>query len=122
MAGDPRDYQKTDLTIETLKVFDTNVLRLYGDLTWLGEHVLKDAFQAAAESGANILIDLSHVTAIDTSGIGVLIMVVMETRKQGRIILVSGISPQYRNIFELVRFALYARFFDTEENALASIG
>ena len=121
MTDDLKYNLKNDLTIESLKVFDTNVIRLCGDLTWLGEQVLKSAFHTAAESGANILVDLSRVTAIDTSGIAVLIMIVMETDRQGCKILVSGINPQYKNIFELVRFSLYAPIFDTEENALASL-
>ncbi len=116
------DDLTVDLTIETHKVFNTNVIELRGDLTSQAETSLKSACRSAAEAAANVLIDLSRVTAMDTSGVGVLMMVIMDVRKQGRKVLVSGITSEYKKVFELVRFSLYAPIFDTEEHALTSIG
>jgi anti-anti-sigma regulatory factor len=45
----------------------------------------------------------------------------MEAKKAGHKILVCGVSPHYKKVFDLVRFSVYVTMFDTEEQALGSL-
>src|SRR5579871_172826 len=115
------DEFANDFSLETHKVFNTNVIELRGTLTSRAEIEVKSACRAASEGGATVLIDLSRVSSLDLSGVGLMIMAVMDTRKQGGKVLVSGIAPAYKKVFDLVRFSSLAPMFDTEERALGSI-
>ena len=110
-----------NVKIETRKTGNVSIIALKGDITSEGEALIKDAYQTVTREGAtNILFDLKQAEYINTSGIAVLIAIVMEAKKAGQKILVSGVSPHYKKVFELVRFSLYVTMFDSEEAALAS--
>ena len=99
-----------------------SVIELHGDLSADGEGSVKEAYAAAVASGSGaILIDLSHAAYINTSGISVLIAVVMEAKKTGVLVLVAGASPHYKKVFDLVRFSSFVSMFDDEASALASL-
>lgn len=115
------DELTNDFTLETHKVFNTNVIELRGYLTSRAELEVKSACRAASDGGATVLIDLSRVSSLDSSGVGLMIMAIMDTRKQGAKVLVSGIAPAYKKVFDLVRFSSLAPLFDTEELALGSV-
>ena len=99
-----------------------SVIELHGDLSADGEMAVKEAYAAAvAASPGAVLIDLGHTAYINTSGISVLIAVVMEAKKTGILVLVSGASPHYKKVFDLVRFSSFVSMFDDEASALASL-
>lgn len=103
------------------------IIDLAGDLNSQGEKTIRDAFQHARQilvQGAlrpNILFNLANTDYINTSGIAVLISLVMQAEKEDVKISLFGASPHYQKIFKLVRLPLYAQMFNTEEQALAAI-
>ncbi len=121
-VGEGSKLMAANVKVETRKSGNVSIITLKGDITSEGETLLKDTYQTLTREGAvNILFDLKQSAYINTSGIAVLISIVMEAKKAGQKILVSGVSPHYRKVFELVRFSLYVTMFDTEEAALASV-
>ena len=112
----------SELNIVSRKSGNAAVIELHGDVNSDGDAAIKEAYRQAVESGATaVLFNMSNTAYINTSGISVLIAVVMEAKKAGHKILVSGISPHYKKVFDLVRFSVYVTMFDTEEDALASV-
>ena len=112
----------SSLKIETRDEPGACVIELHGDLSADGEAPVKDAYAAAvASSRGAVLFDLSHAAYINTSGISVLIAVVMDAKKTGVTVLVSGASPHYKKVFDLVRFSSFVSMFDDEVSALASL-
>ncbi len=111
------------LNIVTRKTDTAVVLELHGDVNSEGDAPIKDAYHTAVAAGGatTVLFNLSNTAYINTSGISVLISIVMEAKKTGNKILVSGVSTHYKKVFDLVRFSLYVTMFDTEEAALASL-
>lgn len=98
------------------------VIELHGDVNSDGEVEIKGAYDQVTGDGASpVLLDLSHTQYINTSGISVLITVAMTAKKAGSVILVSGASPHYKKVFDLVRFSSFVTMFDTEAEALASL-
>jgi len=97
------------------------VIELHGDVDSSGDVAVKQAYRDAVSSGVStVLFNMPKTAYINTSGISVLIAVVMEAKKAGHKILVSGVSPHYKKVFDLVRFSTYVTMFDTEEAALAA--
>lgn len=99
------------------------VLELHGDVNADGEELIKERYGEASSDGSqHVLFELSNAEYINTAGISVLIGIVMTAKKAGRTILVSGATPHYRKVFDLVRFSSFVAMFDTEAEALTSVG
>lgn len=112
-----------ELKVELRKIDGVAIIELDGDVNVSGEGVMKGAYRSATEDGTrHVLFNLQNAEYINTSGIAVLIGIVMEAQKAEQKVLVYGVTPHYRKIFELVRLPMYVDMFDTEEEALASLG
>ena len=112
----------SDLKIVSRSSGKIAIIELHGDVNSDGDAAIKEAYRAAVATGATaVLFNMSNTAYINTSGISVLIAIVMEAKKAGHTILVSGVSPHYKKVFDLVRFSVYVTMFETEEQALASI-
>src|SRR5579859_1469369 len=99
-AGEGLKPMVANVKVETRKTGNVSVIGLKGDITSDGEAPIKDAYQTVTREGAtNILFDLKQTEYINTSGIAVLISIVMEAKKAGQKILVSGVSPHYKKVF-----------------------
>ncbi len=112
----------SNLKIESRPAAGATVIELHGDVSADGESLVKGAYAEAVDAGLGaVLFDLSRTAYINTSGISVLISVVMEAKKTGVPVLVSGASPHYKKVFDLVRFSSFVSMFDDEASALASL-
>jgi len=110
------------LNVSTRRSDQAAIIELHGDVNSDGDTAIKEAYHnAIAEGYSSILFNLSNAAYINTSGISVLISVVMQAKKAGHQILVAGVSPHYKKVFDLVRFSTFVTMFDTEEAALASL-
>lgn len=110
------------IEVELRRVKDAAIIDLQGDVNASGEDVIKGAYVSATQEGASyVLFNLEQAEYINTSGIAVLIGIVMEAQKADQKVLVYGASNHYKKIFELVRLPMYVEMFDTEEEALASL-
>ena len=110
------------LTLQTRELDGVTIIALQGDLTSDGDSALKNAYHAANSAGAkHILFDLEKADYINTSGIAVLITIVMDAKKTDQKVLVCGASPHYKKVFDLVRLPLYVTMFDTQADALTSL-
>lgn len=111
-----------ETVVNLRKADNAAIIDLQGDVNASGERAIKGAYRSATEQGArNILFNLEEAEYINTSGIAVLIGIVMEAQKAEQKVLVYGVSSHYKKIFELVRLPMYVEMCDTEEEALASI-
>ncbi len=98
------------------------IIDLIGDVTTQGQDAVKQAFaQALDHNPTHIFFNLGRTDYINTSGIAVLISLVMEAEKSGRQVGLYGMTPHYRKVFELVRLPLYAEMFESEAEALATL-
>ncbi len=113
----------TQLRVETRTVPNAAVLELHGDVSADGDAAIKGAYEEAVASGqTNVVFNLSETQYINTSGISVLISVVMEAKQRGVTVAVVGASPHYRKVFDLVRFSSFVSMYDDEATALGALG
>jgi anti-anti-sigma factor len=99
------------------------IIDLVGDVTNRGQEVIKSAYaEALRDNPERVFFNFADTEYINTSGIAVLISLVMEAEKAGRKIGLFGMSAHYRKVFELVRLPLYADMYQTESEALTDFG
>jgi anti-sigma B factor antagonist len=96
------------------------IIDLSGDVSNQGQEAIENAYaEALRNMPERVLFNFSDTEYINTSGIAVLISIVMQAEKTGRKIGFFGMSPHYQKVFELVRLPLYADLYHTESEALA---
>ena len=98
------------------------IIDLIGDVTNRGQEAIESAYAGALESQVDrVFFNFGETEYINTSGIAVLISVVMEAEKAGRKVGLYGMSAHYHKVFKLVRLPLYADVYGSEGEALASV-
>jgi anti-sigma B factor antagonist len=99
----------------------TSVIDIQGDVTGFAENVLMDAYTQATTGGAkSILLNFSELDYMNSSGIGLLVTVLIRAQRQGQRLLACGLTEHYRQIFELTRLDDAIGIYRTEQEALAA--
>jgi anti-anti-sigma factor len=94
------------------------VLHLSGDVDVSQSLAVRDAVGAAVEAGTPVVVDLSGVRFIDSSGIGIL---VTAHRKAPESFAVAGAVDAVRRALELTRTDRILRLFDTVDEAVQAV-
>jgi anti-sigma B factor antagonist len=97
------------------------VIELTGDVTAACESELMDAYREAGRAEIRgIVLDFSGLDYMNSSGIGLLVTLLVRARREGRQISAYGLSDHYRQIFELTRLDEVISVHDDEQRALAA--
>lgn len=70
------------------------------------------------EDSPRLILSLRNVEYINSSGLGVIADAVMQSRKQGKELVVADIQEPISEIFHIVKFSSFIQLFDTEEEAI----
>ena len=99
------------------------VIGLTGDVTAACETELMDAYREAGRSEIRgIVLDFSGLDYMNSSGIGLLVTLLVRAKREGRQLSAFGLSDHYRQIFELTRLDEAVGIHDSESDALAEAG
>jgi anti-sigma B factor antagonist len=97
------------------------VIELTGDVTAACETELMDAYREAGRAEIRgVVLDFTRLDYMNSSGIGLLVTLLVRVRREGRQISAFGLSDHYRQIFELTRLDEVISVHDDEEQALAA--
>ena len=116
----PEDPSK--LAIVEEREGDVTVLGLYGEMLLddgdllLRQHV----HDLVAKGQVRLIIDLSGVTHIDSSGIGMMVAKVATVRNAGGDLKIVGLSNRYRRLLETMKLMAIFETFDDVPSAVAS--
>ncbi|MDW8367893.1 MAG: STAS domain-containing protein [Abditibacteriales bacterium] len=98
------------------------VLDLIGSVTKFAEKTLMKVYRAASDAGAHrILLNLSKVDHINSSGIAILISLVSETQKRSQQLGIICPNEHFRRVFQIVGLHQYAPLHASEEEGLAAM-
>jgi anti-anti-sigma factor len=98
------------------------IIHFSGDVTTFAEDVVQNAYrEAIRDGGRTVAIDFSACEYINSAGIAAIIGMVTDARRQGRRMLVFGLSPHYQKIFRMVGLADYVEMCATEAEALQRV-
>ena len=98
------------------------VLRFEGDIASTSKDAVLGTYQALAKETAKlVLLDFTKVDYINSSGIAVVIQLMIEASKSGQKIYVFGLSPHFTKVFAMVGITKYAGLFPGQAEALAAL-
>ena len=124
---------------------ETCIIDIYGELTMMAETALMAAFEEASESSSsagaaasaaanaaasptatparlrNIILNFEPMTYMNSSGIGLLVMLLVRLNREGQKLMAVGLNAHYQRIFELTRLNEAIVVHKSEAEALASV-
>ncbi len=101
----------------------TGIIDIQGEINAFAENILMDAYTQATSRGANtIVLNFSGLEYMNSSGIGLLVTLLIRANRQKQRLVACGLSEHYRQIFELTRLNEAIGIFTTEAEALAASG
>jgi anti-sigma B factor antagonist len=68
----------------------------------------------------NIILDFTHMDYMNSSGIGLLITLLVRANRQGQKLFATGLNEHYRRIFELTRLNEAINIFPSVDEAVAA--
>jgi len=108
--------------LNTRQVGDVIVLDLAGRIT-LGEgsSTMRDALKDALAKGQKkILLNLSEVSYIDSSGIGELVSAFTTVTNQGGQLKLNGLNKRVKDLLQITKLYTVFEVFDEEPTAMRS--
>lgn len=100
---------------------DTSIIDIVGEINAFAENALMDAYTLATSKGArNILLNFEKLDYMNSSGIGLLVTLLIRVQRQKQRLMAYGLSEHYRQIFELTRLNEAIQIYDNEAEALAA--
>jgi anti-anti-sigma factor len=110
----------TTLEVRT-PVPGVSVIELSGDVTRESDSALTDAYQRAGEGARTIILAFDKLDYMNSSGIGLLVTLLVRAQRSHQAILACGLTDHYRQIFELTRLDDVISIYDTEDAALSAV-
>jgi len=101
----------------------TSVIEVEGEVTQTSEKDLMDAYEeAVSKKTRTIILNLTNLEYMNSSGIGLLVTLLVRANRHHQKMLACGLSEHYRQIFELTRLDEAIEIHDDETSALAAAG
>ena len=98
------------------------VLDLSGDLRADAREDLEAAYaEAAAREPQAVVLNLTEVEYMDSTGIALLVGLLARARRDGREISAYGLTDHYREIFAITRLSEFIHVYDDEPSALGDV-
>ncbi|NOY77235.1 MAG: STAS domain-containing protein [Calditrichaeota bacterium] len=102
---------------------DVVVLVPEGELDVSNVPELQNAFEKILGEGyTKVVIDLSKVTYMDSSALGVLVNGLKELRKKNGMLKIANLNGNVERIFQLTRLIKFFETYPTTEEAALSLG
>src|SRR5579884_1919967 len=99
----------------------TSIIDINGEVSAFAENVLMQAYtEASTPTTRTIILNFSGLEYMNSSGIGLLVTLLIRANRQKQRLLSYGLSEHYQHIFEITRLSEAIGIYDTEEQALAA--
>ena len=101
---------------------NVTVLRYEGDIASTSKDAVLGTFQSLPKQTAkNVLLDFTKVDYINSSGIALVIQMLIEASNSGQKVYAFGLSPHFTKVFTMVGITKYAGLFPNQTDALAAL-
>jgi anti-anti-sigma factor len=98
------------------------VLRLEGDIASTSKEAVLGTYQGLTKSTSRlILLDFTNVDYINSSGIALIIQLLIEAANAGQKVHAFGLSTHFNKVFTMVGITKYANLTPDMATALASL-
>jgi anti-sigma B factor antagonist len=100
-----------------------SIVDIQGEVNSFAENALMDAYTQATSSNARtIILNFSGLEYMNSSGIGLLVTLLIRANRQKQRLVTFGLSEHYQKIFELTRLNEAISIYNTEAEALTAAG
>lgn len=99
-----------------------SVIDITGEVTAAAENGLMDAYTQTGPQTRAIILNFSGLQYMNSSGIGLLVTLLIRVNRQKQRLMAYGLSDHYQQIFQLTRLDEAIGIFATEAEALAAAG
>ena len=97
-------------------------LHFTGDISSASKDTVVGAYHALDKAThPQVLLDFKGVEYLNSSGIALVIQVLMEANKSSQSVVISGLSPHFTKVFTMVGIPKYAALYPDEAAALAAL-
>ena len=103
MAANP--IPLPELNLETLRTPEEILVRCSGRITSTTSDTLQTAVRSLIPEGKTIVLDLTDVTYMDSSGLGALVSVYLSAKRQHCQLKLINIGPRLQQLFRLTKLA-----------------
>ncbi|GAA3751736.1 STAS domain-containing protein [Terriglobus aquaticus] len=109
-------------TLDTSSGEPVVVLSFSGDISSTSKDAIMGAYHGISDSVHRVLLDYTNVEYINSSGISIIIQLLLEAKKSGsRKIGMYGLSAHFTKVFTMVGVTKYATLSADRDTALASL-
>ena len=99
----------------------TSVIDIAGEVTAASEGALMDAYgRASGEHTRWVVLNFSELEYMNSSGIGLLVTLLVRANRQRQRLLAFGLTDHYRQIFQLTRLDEAIAIHGSESEAMAA--
>jgi anti-sigma B factor antagonist len=111
---------QAQVTMDVRKVNDdVSIIDVKGELTAFAEGVLMDAYNQASDGSVRaIVLNFEGLEYMNSSGIGLLVTLLIRVNREKQRLLTYGLSEHYQNIFQITRLDDAIGIYDSEEEAV----
>lgn len=97
------------------------IIDVGGELTAFAEDTLMAAYNQGCSAVPNVILNFSQLEYMSSSGIGLLVTLLIRAQRQGQRLFACGLSEHYTNILELTRLNEAIVVHASEAEALAAV-
>lgn len=99
-----------------------SVLRYEGDIASTSKDAVLGTYQSLPKDSAKlVLLDFTKVDYINSSGIALVIQMLIEASNSGQKVFAFGLSPHFTKVFTMVGITKYAGLFSGQAEAMAAL-
>ncbi len=95
------------------------IIDIQGEVTAAAENALMDAYTQAGSARA-VVLNFAGMEYMNSSGIGLLVTLLIRVNRQKQKLLTCGLSDHYKQIFSLTRLNEAIGIYNSEAEALAA--
>lgn len=97
-----------------------SIIDIQGEVTGTAEDLLMEAYNQA-EAVQTLILNFSQLDYMNSSGIGLLVTLLIRANRQGQHLVAVSLSDHYRHIFDLTGLNQAIIIYATEAEALAAL-
>lgn len=113
---------QTRIKMDVRHVDGAGIIDVEGEMTAFAEAVLMDAYNQASQNGARaIILNFEGLEYMNSSGIGLLVTLLIRVNRERQKLLTYGLSDHYRGIFQITRLDDAITIHDDEAEALRAV-
>ena len=101
---------------------EIRILEVTGEIDFHSSRELREKFQEAIDKKCQrLLVNLKKVTYIDSSGLATFVEAFQKMGRSGGKLVLVGLAPAVRGVFEIAKLDSIFNLIDTEEKAIATL-